>query len=81
MNYSRNVKDQIWSEEMTNSRFKNVKRSVFKELYQNNQFLGNGVPLVIRLLQCYEILWTHDMTVLFISFITYILINIKNSNI
>ena len=30
-----------------------------KNLYQNNRFLWNGWPSNIRLLQSYEVLWTH----------------------
>ena len=30
--------------------------TLFKSLYQNDCLLRNGVPLKIRLLQCYELL-------------------------
>ena len=61
--FSRNLIDRLCSEKLINFSFEGVKRSVvsrntafFNILFQMNQFLGNGRPFKIRLLQYYEVL-------------------------
>ena len=55
-------------EKSTNFCFKDIKRSVmngaktlFDSWYLNNCFLRSSGPLKIRLLQCYVVLWIHNI--------------------
>jgi len=60
--------------QLTNFGFEGAKRSVmngdttfFYSFDQNNQFEGNERTLKIRLLQCYEVLWIHNIDAICIS--------------
>ena len=62
------LRDDFGVKKATIFLFKDVKRSVmngaktfFDSLYLNNCFLWNSWPLKIRLLQCYVMLWIHNI--------------------
>ena len=66
--FSRKFKHWLWTYQFTNFVFEDAKRSVlngamyfFCSFDQNNQFKGNGGSLKISLLQCYEVLWIHNI--------------------
>ena len=42
-------------------------KTFFDSWYLNNRFLRNSGPLKIRLLQCYVVLWIHNIDVICIS--------------